>query len=563
MYSAVSMGLLMSGSLGLMVGLTSVFLEYSNVIEWEVWSHSSVVISMSLIIDWMSIFFFSSVCLISGCVMKYSSYYMDGEVSYSRFVLAMCLFVGSMWLLIMSPNLISLLLGWDGLGLTSYILIIFYQSESSCNAGMLTVLSNRIGDVGILLSISFMFSSGCWDFCEKVEEWSSVSVYLVILAAFTKSAQLPFSAWLPAAMAAPTPVSALVHSSTLVTAGVFLLIRFSEMVMVSGVSVVLLAISMSTMLMAGLAAMGESDMKKVVALSTLSQLGLMVMILSMGLKELAFFHLVTHAMFKSTLFMCAGVVIHNNGNSQDYRDMSSVVVKSPVVMSMLSVTNLSLCGFPFMAGFYSKDTSVESVLGSWLNPVATVMIFLACGLTVGYSLRMLYLMNCSVSMSVSIGEGMDSDTQTVKSTLFLLLFSLSSGFFLQWSVIQIDFPILLSSFNKIFVFIASVLGGVVCFLWVQFSAKVSKNFKVAEWGLYSMWFLSLMGWKDFSKYFLKSGFMSGKMMDMGWFEYYGGKGGSVSINKMSGIFQVGQKSMLVSGFMVSSMLVIVLLFVGS
>ena len=185
---------------------------------------------------------------------------------------------------------------------------------------------------------------------------------LVILARVTKRAQIPFSAWLPAAIAAPTPVRALVHSSTLVTAGVYLLIRFSRVINQSGLGPALVTVAVITIVIAGAGAIFERDMKKVVALSTLSQLGLIVMVVGAGISELAFFHLITHAMFKSRLFMCAGLIIHRSGGSQDSRVISGFRVGAPFLGLALRRTNLALCGFPFLAGFYSKDRSLEYVL---------------------------------------------------------------------------------------------------------------------------------------------------------------------------------------------------------
>lgn len=181
---------------------------------------------------------------------------------------------------------------------------------------------------------------------------------LIVVGAITKSAQIPFSAWLPAAIAAPTPVSALVHSSTLVTAGVYLLIRFSYLLNDSCLNL-LLVLSVLTIFISGLVASFEFDMKKVIALSTLRQLGVIIFSISLGLFDIAFFHLVVHALFKALLFLCAGVVIHRRGGSQDLRRIGGLVNNHPLVGVSLNLANLSLCGVPFISGFYSKDMVVE------------------------------------------------------------------------------------------------------------------------------------------------------------------------------------------------------------
>lgn len=210
---------------------------------------------------------------------------------------------------------------------------------------------------------------------------------LVILAAITKSAQMPFSAWLPAAIAAPTPVSALVHSSTLVTAGVYLLIRFHALL---GVNNFLFYVGVFTIFMSGLGANLETDLKKIIALSTLSQLGLIIITLSIGFYELSFFHLLTHALFKSLLFLCAGVFIHSIGDIQDIRHLGGIIISCPVTSFYFTGASMALCGFPFLAGFYSKDLILEAYFMLSTNFFMYLITFFATMLTLSYSVRLVY-----------------------------------------------------------------------------------------------------------------------------------------------------------------------------
>jgi NADH-ubiquinone oxidoreductase chain 5 len=195
---------------------------------------------------------------------------------------------------------------------------------------------------------------------------------------------------LPAAIAAPTPVSALVHSSTLVTAGIYLLIRFNSLLVGNGLGSFLLLIAGLTIFIAGLGANFEFDLKKIIALSTLSQLGLMIRILAIGFPKLAFFHLLTHAIFKALLFMCAGAIIHNIKNSQDIRFIGGLVYHMPLTVACLNTANLALCGIPFLAGFYSKDLILETVLLGNLNLFRFFLYFFSTGLTVCYSFRLVF-----------------------------------------------------------------------------------------------------------------------------------------------------------------------------
>ena len=213
---------------------------------------------------------------------------------------------------------------------------------------------------------------------------------LVVLARMTKRAQIPFSAWLPAAMAAPTPVSALVHSSTLVTAGVYLIIRFSPALEGSKRQSMLLLLSCLTIFIAGLGANFEYDLKKIIALSTLRQLGVMLRVLSLGYPELSFFHLLRHALFKALLFICAGVVIHRVGDCQDIRYIGGLVKFMPLTISLMTVANLALCGFPFLAGFYSKDLILEVAFLRPLNSISFILYILATRFTVMYTFRLIY-----------------------------------------------------------------------------------------------------------------------------------------------------------------------------
>nr|UIN24711.1 NADH dehydrogenase subunit 5 [Eusirus cf. giganteus clade g2] len=545
---------------GLHLGLTTkVFF-----IEWSVFKLESSEVVISLMMDWMSCVFLSVVCLISGSIFNYCGYYMEGELAYLRFSFVMAFFVASMCALIISPNLISILLGWDGLGLTSYILVIFYQNESSCNAGMLTILSNRVGDVAILMSIGLMSYKGSWGF-NYLSELDPKVVGLVCLAAFTKSAQIPFSAWLPAAMAAPTPVSALVHSSTLVTAGVYLLIRFQSMILTSGLSYLILLVGVVTMFMSGLGANFEGDMKKIVALSTLSQLGLMMMTLGLGCAELAFFHLITHALFKSSLFMCAGFMIHSAGGSQDTRHMSSLSVSSPILGVVLSVTNMALCGFPFLAGFYSKDQILEHMLMSSGNFLLAVAALLATGLTMSYSVRLIFKGVGASSMTSPLSGLSDMNKSLVNSVSVLVVLSSVGGFLMNQAFYLSGSGFVLGSVQKYLVLSVISVLGLSMFMLLGVHTKItsfSQRSLIVHKLVSCMWFLPFLSTKPMNKVVFSGGGFNSKNLDLGWSEHYGGQGGKALLEKFSAILQSSQQSVAVSSYLVVGgfMVSLVLLF---
>nr|QZZ18228.1 NADH dehydrogenase subunit 5 [Alebroides salicis] len=363
--------------------------DYVILIEWVLIQLHSFNLSYMILIDNISSMFLGVVFIISSMVIFYSSEYM-GTKNYSsnRFLFLVILFVFSMMLMIMSPNMISILLGWDGLGLVSYCLVIYYNSLKSYLAGMLTCLVNRLGDIGLIICVAWLSSYGSWHFMFYLEIYNHYMYMLVIFSSFTKSAQIPFSMWLPAAMAAPTPVSALVHSSTLVTAGVYLLIRFFNKL--NFMITLFMFISLITMLMASFSAIYEFDLKKIIALSTLSQLGLMMTSLFFGLKDLSFFHLCTHAMFKSLLFLCAGIYIFNMNDNQDIRYMGSISLLMPYTTACFVISNITLCGIPFLSGFYSKDLIVEMYSFSIINNLIYLIFYISLSLTVCYTMRLIF-----------------------------------------------------------------------------------------------------------------------------------------------------------------------------
>nr|YP_010694721.1 NADH dehydrogenase subunit 5 [Evergestis extimalis]WCF59598.1 NADH dehydrogenase subunit 5 [Evergestis extimalis] len=510
-------------------------------LEWELISFSSMSIVMSILLDWMSLLFMMFVSLISSVVIYYSKSYMSSELNLNRFIILVLLFVFSMILLIISPNIISILLGWDGLGLVSYCLVIYYQNIKSYNAGMLTALSNRIGDVFILMVISWMMNYGSWNYLFYLEFMKNdfymfMISTMIIIAAMTKSAQIPFSSWLPAAMAAPTPVSALVHSSTLVTAGVYLLIRFNLLLVDMYMLKILLLLSGLTMFMAGISANYEFDLKKIIALSTLSQLGLMMSILSMGLPELAFFHLLTHAMFKALLFMCAGVIIHMMNDIQDIRFMGGISNYVPLTSLCMNISNMALCGIPFLAGFYSKDLILEMVSMSNLNFFIFFLYYISTGLTMYYSFRlMMYLMINDFNL-MSVYNLYDEDYIMLKSMFLLLFMSVVSGSSLMWMIFPYPHMIFLPFNLKMMVIYVSLLGGILGYLVSNMNIysvnKFFMSYNLSNF-LCLMWFMPNLSTYGVNFYFLNFGQNLLKNIDMGWSELYSGQGMFMILKKYS------------------------------
>jgi len=491
-------------------------------IEWDILTINSSRVILTFLFDWISLTFMGYVSLISSLVLLYRTYYIEGDRYFFRFISLVYLFVLSIFFLILSPNIIRILLGWDGLGLVSYCLVIYYQNNKSANAGIITILSNRIGDVAILLSISWLLNFGSWNFfyLQFIYSYDSIKfiIFFVIIAAITKRAQMPFSAWLPAAIAAPTPVSALVHSSTLVTAGVYLLIRFNYLL---GLNNFLFYVGVLTMFISGLGANFENDLKKIIALSTLSQLGLMIITLSMGFYELSFFHLLAHALFKSLLFLCAGVFIHSIGDIQDIRHLGGLIFSCPITSFYFIGSSLALCGFPFLTGFYSKDLILEVYFILRINSFIYILIFFSTIFTITYSVRLVYFLffkNMGVKSFINLEERLS----IVNPMRFLFIASIIAGRIISWFYFPC-FSILLPFYMKISILIGLTVFSVIIFFFNRRkSVKFIYQSKKLVYFLGSIWFLPFISTVLFMP-ILKIGEAIVKFFDQGWLEHLGGQ----------------------------------------
>nr|YP_009643723.1 NADH dehydrogenase subunit 5 [Labriocimbex sinicus]AYC21408.1 NADH dehydrogenase subunit 5 [Labriocimbex sinicus] len=527
-----------------MMGFVFVLFNLIYFIEYNIIMINSCSVVMTILLDWKSLFFMGTVLFISSFILFYSKNYMASDLMFNRFILLMLMFIISMILLIISPNLISILLGWDGLGLISYCLVIYFQNSKSYNAGMITVLSNRIGDVALLMSIAWLMNYGSWNYIFYVDFLMNNKIMdficlLIIIAAFTKSAQIPFSSWLPAAMAAPTPVSSLVHSSTLVTAGVYLLIRFESLFHDMKIKFLFLLISSLTMLMSGLSANFEFDLKKIIALSTLSQLGMMMSILFLGFSELAFFHLLMHAFFKALLFMCAGVLIHSMFDVQDIRMMGSICIQMPLVSVCFNFSNLALCGFPFLSGFYSKDLILEMMMMMNFNLLIVVILLFSSLLTVSYTFRLIYFSMIGTFKMFSLNLFNDFFSELNKSLLGLIIMVMFSGSLMSWILFPLPLMICLPLYLKL-VPLYLIMGGIFMgYYFYSLSLKLMKvNFYNFIMFFSTMWFLPVISTygmiKNFmliSKFFVIYG-------DQEWTEFYLGQGYLIYLSKFSSLLDL-------------------------
>jgi len=511
----------------IIIFIGSIFLfskEIIIIIEWILININSSIINLPIILDPQGILFRGVVCFISGNVILFSHIYISREIFISRFIHLVILFIISINLLIFIPRIIFLLLGWDGLGLIRFLLVIYYQNSSSLAAGIITALTNRIGDVLILLRISWTLSQGQWSLVNiQLRYPSTIVIIILIIAAITKRAQIPFSRWLPAAIAAPTPVSALVHSSTLVTAGVFLIFRFYNILTEWKLfNPILFIIGSLTILIAGTRAIVETDIKKIIALSTLRQLGVIIATLGIGMPTLAFFHLITHALFKALLFICAGVLINFHSHRQELRSIGNTLFQIPIIRVTLLAANLALCGAPFIAGFYSKDIIIETILFSPLNFIIYIIFLIATLLTAAYSTRFTIIVIIAPSLSNSINPINDTRIFISISTILLSLGAITIGSIISWFFLYLNPEPFLIIQDKLFALMATVRGIIigVKLSYYPYSPWII-NIKITTRFFSSIWRIKVISTQFILNKPLIIRKNSTQILDQGWYEIYG------------------------------------------
>ena len=359
----------------------------------------SLQVEAGFLVDPLSVTMALFVTGVGALIHLYSIGYMHGDPKYSKFFLYLNLFLFSMLMLVFGNNLVVTFLGWEGVGACSYFLISFWHHrESAATAGKKAFVTNRVGDWGFMVATFAIWSAlGTVTYTEIAKSpamaattGTAVSLLLLVAAA-GKSAQLPLSVWLPDAMEGPTPVSAMVHAATMVTSGVYLLVRMNN-VLTDDALIVIAVVGAATALFAALCAVAQHDIKKVLAYSTISQLGYMFLAIGSGAYVAAIFHVITHAFFKALLFLGSGSVIHGMGDEQDMRKMGALRLAMPITAATFIAGWLAIAGVPPFAGFWSKD---EILLAAWeqknIGPLLWFVGLITALLTAYYMSRQVFL----------------------------------------------------------------------------------------------------------------------------------------------------------------------------
>ncbi len=338
---------------------------------------------------------------IGTLIHAYSISYMSDDDSLYKFFSFLNLFIFSMLVLVLGSNFVMMFFGWEGVGLCSYLLIGFwFKNVSFGKAARKAFVMNRIGDLGLLMGLFLIYQNfGSFEYTEVFAKFGRLEVgtgictaiaLLLFIGAMGKSAQIPLYTWLPDAMAGPTPVSALIHAATMVTAGIYLVVRCEAIYALAPFArEVILWIGLATSLMAALIGLKQNDIKKVLAYSTVSQLGFMFIALGCGAYTAALFHVITHAFFKALLFLGAGSVIHGMHHEQDIRQMGGLRKKMPITYATFLIGTLAITGFPMLSGFFSKDEIFTAILAQ--NTGVFVLGLLSASITVFYTFRMFFV----------------------------------------------------------------------------------------------------------------------------------------------------------------------------
>jgi len=519
------------------------------------------------------------VLFISTLVHIYSISYMSSDPHNQRFFSYLSLFTFMMIILVTSNNYLLMFVGWEGVGVCSYLLVNFWFTRIAANqSSMSAFLTNRVGDCFLTIGMFIiLWSLGNLDYSTvfSLAPYNNENIITIIgicllIGAMAKSSQVGLHVWLPMAMEGPTPVSALIHAATMVTAGVYLLMRSSPIIEYSSTLLLLcLWLGAITTIFSSLIGLFQQDIKKVIAYSTMSQLGMMVIAIGLSSYNIALFHLINHAFYKGLLFLGAGAIIHAVMDNQDFRKYGGLLAYLPLTYSVMFVASLSLVAFPFMTGYYSKDFILESAYGQYYFSSITVYIIATIGaiFTTLYSIKVLYLTfitnpNGNFNSYKKAHEGnIFLSLPLVILAIFSIFFGfvakdiylgLGSEFFADNSLfihpfheITIDTEFGVDTLFKILPFIFTVFFSLITVILLEYLPKLINNFKLSRLGYFIFGFFSqrfnieLLYNYYIVNLILKLGGQTTKILDKGSIELigpYGLEKGLITLSKIITIF---------------------------